>query len=105
MSNKAFGMTTGVVHNQGVRISGFAEDFGVSRKKIMSIVDRILASQYVSEDARAIAREIKLKDVGLGLIQAKLDAHGAFGRFASNRTEAAQNDIITNINPNGGSIN
>ena len=94
---REFGMSTGTVHNQGVRISGLAEDFGVSRKKIMSIVDRILASAYVSDDARAIAREIKTKDLVLTAIQAKLDAHGNFARYASNRTEATQEEIISNI--------
>ena len=97
---RVFGMTTGVVHGEGVKVSDYAQDFGASRAKVREIVKEILASDYASDEARAIAREVMAGDAALGAVQEKLDAHGEFGKFASNRTEAAQSEVLRSINTN-----
>ena len=92
-----FRMNTGAVHTEGGKISNLSDDFGVSRRKINEIVDRILASEYTSEDAKAIANEIKSHDPMLNQIQAKLERHGNFGMLASKQTIGTQEDIISRV--------
>ena len=93
-----FRMDTGVVHTEGGKVSNYAEDFGVNRNKIKEIVERILASEYTSDDAKAIAAEINSHDPMLNQIQGKLEAHGNFGILASKQTIRTQEDIISSVN-------
>ena len=96
--NSIFRMETAKVHSEGVRLKGLADDFGTSRNKIKEIVDRMLASDYTSDDAKAIAEEIRRHDPMLMLIQNKIEGHGNFGIKASNQTMGVQEDIITKVN-------
>ena len=93
-----FRMETGAVHAEGGKISNLSEDYGVTRRKIDEIVERILASEYTSNDAKAIATEIKSNDPMLNQIQQKLERHGNFGMTASKQTIRTQEDIISNVN-------
>ncbi len=93
-----FRMDTGAVHTEGGKISNLSEDFGVSRRKIDEIVERILASDYTSDDAKAIANEIRSHNPMLNQIQAKLERHGNFGMTASKQTLRTQEDIISSVN-------
>ena len=93
-----FRMDTGAVHTEGGKISNLSEDFGVSRRKIEEIVERILASDYTSDDAKAIANEIRSHNPMLNQIQAKLERHGNFGMTASKQTLRTQEDIISSVN-------
>ena len=81
-----FGMNTGQVRTEGGNITNEAEAFGRSKKKIVEIVDRILASDFTSDDAQAIAGEIKSHEPMLNEIQARLEAHGNFGVYAAKQT-------------------
>lgn len=92
-----FRMNTGTVHTEGGKISNLSDDFGVSRRKIEEIVDRILASDYTSDDAKAIANEIKSYSPMLNQIQTKLERHGNFGMVASKQTIGTQEDIISRV--------
>ncbi len=96
-----FRMDAARVHSEGMRLKSLADDFGTSRNKIREIIDRMIASDYTSDDAKALAEEIKRHDPMLTLIQRKIEEHGNFGVNASRQTMGVQEDIITSIN--GGS--
>ena len=98
-----FRMNTGTVHTEGGKISNLSDDFGVSRRKIDEIVERILASDYTSNDAKSIATEIKSHNPMLNQIQQRLERHGNFGMVASKQTIRTQEDIISSVN--NGNIN
>lgn len=92
-----FGMDTGMVRTEGGNITNEAEGFGRSKKRIDEIVDRILASDFTSDDAQAIANEIRSHEPMLREIQARLEAHGNFGIHASKQTVLTNEEIKNSV--------
>ena len=92
-----FGMDTGAVHTAGGNVQKQAEEFGYNHQKISNIVKGIIASDYTSTDAIAIAKSIENYDPLLNQIQAKLEGHGNYGIHASNKTTAVNEEIQSDI--------
>ena len=95
-----FGMNTSEVHTAGVNINKQAEEFGYNHKKINEIIDGVIASDYTSDDAIAIAEKCKSYDPLLNQIQAKLEGHGTYGINASRATAELNEEIKSQIADN-----
>ena len=93
-----FGMDTGLVRTEGGNVVNESEAFGRSKKKIDEIVERIIASDFTSDDAQAIANEIRSHEPMLREIQAKLEAHGNFGIYAAKQTVLTNEYIKDSVN-------
>ena len=94
-----FGMATDMVHKGGVNIQNQADEFGYARKKIKDTIDFLLQA-YPSSDGVDIARNIEAYEPTLNAMQAKLQAHGDYGVYASKTTVATNEDIRSNIAKN-----
>ena len=94
-----FGMQTGDVHAGGVNIQNQAEEFGYARKKIKDTIE-FLTKAYPSSDGMEIARSVEGYEPTLNAMQAKLQAHGDYGVYASKTTVAANEDITSKIAKN-----
>ncbi len=95
-----FGMNTTDVHTAGGNINKLAEEFGYNKNKINQIVEGIIESDFTSSDGVAIAEKIKSYNPLLNQIQAKLEAHGAYGINASKTTANVNEEIRANIAKN-----
>ena len=95
-----FGMNTGEVNARGLSITKQAEEFGFNHKKINEIIDAMIASDYTSDDAIAIAEKCKSYDPLLNQIQAKIEGHGTYGINASRATVDLNEQIKSQIAKN-----
>lgn len=89
---------TTAMYKEGRKIVNEAEAFAMSKKKIDEVVERILRSDFTSDDAQAIANRIKSYDQMLIEIQARLEAHGNFGVNAANSIDEANAYIKAKAN-------
>lgn len=93
-----FNMLTDETHTDGVKGRNLAEEFGVNRRKVNEIVERITASEYTSDDAIAIASEIRSFDPLLNEIQDRLENFGNIGVYASRETVGLNEQIKESVN-------
>lgn len=89
---------TATMNTTGRKILNEAENFAMSKKKIDEVVERILRSDFTSDDAQAIANRIRSYDQMLREIHARLEAHGNFGVHAANSIEEANAHIKNQAN-------
>lgn len=94
-----FGMMTDVTHGDGVKIQGFADEFGYAHKKLNETVD-FLMNAYPSSDGVALGESVKSYDGMLNAVEMKLHAHGDYGVYASKTTVNANDEITSKIAKN-----
>lgn len=93
MGTGAFRMNTSQVNQEGLNITDLADAFGNARNAVKQTKDRIIASNFTSDDAIAIGNTIETYEPMLNQIQQKLQAHGDFGLLASRKTNEANENI------------
>ena len=94
-----FGMQTEGVHEGGLKVQNFADEFGYAHKKLNDTVDFLMRA-YPSSDGVALGESVKGYDATLHDMELKLHAHGDFGVYASNTTVNANEEITSKIAKN-----
>ena len=92
-----FTMYTDTVSQLGGHVSNNAEDFGVARKKIDEIVERVYASELKQKLGEETYNTIKSYDALLNKIQAKLDAYGQNAVTSANDTAALSEEKASEV--------
>ena len=95
-----FKMQTGEVHQLGGNVNDLASEFGENVTGIQNTVDELVGQDWTTQDAQDVGQAIHSYDELLRKIQAKLDAHGDYGRSSSQRTDELNREISSRIAKN-----
>ena len=85
------------IDNSGKQIFSLAESFDANIKKMDTTINELVASDYVSPEAKAIAQELKNYRPQLENIRNVMAAYGNFGRQTGTTVLNNQQELSADV--------